>query len=81
MELLKGILFHVLMTFRGMIQAVLKIAGGLMMLAAIVWGIYGQYTLAGGLAVCAVVVNAVGWGYDSIVLKLAPPGSDLGLYR
>lgn len=85
MRVLKTILFHFLYTFRGLVLLVLRFLSGLSLFAFAGTALFGAGVvpwsdklkmLAFGLG-----IGALSWYYDALLLKLAPEGVELTLYR
>ncbi|MEW5688181.1 MAG: hypothetical protein AB1942_24955 [Pseudomonadota bacterium] len=82
MRLIKTLLFHILMTFRGLIVGACRILSGLLLFAFL-------FLLLGGKGVpwdvkawtlgFAVALGALAFWYDRLLLWLAPEGATLWL--
>jgi hypothetical protein len=84
MSVLKSVLFHTLMTFRGLILTLTKLVGFfavLMFLLSFIFGLTAMLSLKIMLLATAVSMTFLSWWYDRIVLALRPPGFHLILTR
>ncbi|PLP97912.1 hypothetical protein CYJ10_24225 [Cupriavidus pauculus] len=84
MRAIKAVLFHLLMTFRGLFLTACQLLSGLFLLFFIVTLFLGSsfdvWTQMSVLAV-AVGFGALGWYYDVLLLKLKPDNVDLTLFQ
>jgi hypothetical protein len=85
MRVLKTLLFHILYTFRGLVLLVCRIFTGLFLFGFVMTLIVGGGRVGWSekltLFALGVGFGALSWYYDALLLKLAPEGSNLVLYR
>lgn len=84
MRILTATVFHILLAFRAPIRLALRLATGMMLLA--IFGViigWAQLPILPKLLVFSLFVgfSSLNWFYDRLLLRLAPPGVQLTLFR